>query len=86
MTHHNTYKIDVPGGVMQPDLDQIPGSNRDNYAARHWVSISRGDYGVVWSSVDAPVVQLGESKPTSIYPGSPWRNTTGWPAGGSIPS
>jgi hypothetical protein len=59
MTHHNTYKIDVPGGVMQPDLDQIPGSNRDSYVARHWVSISRGDYGVVWSSVDAPLVQLG---------------------------
>ena len=59
MIHQNTYKIDVPGGVMQPDLDQIPGSIRDNYAARHWVSISRGDYGVVWSSVDAPVVELG---------------------------
>jgi hypothetical protein len=59
MTHQNTYKIDVPGGVMQPDLDQIPGSIRDNYAARHWVSISRGDYGVVWSSVDAPLVELG---------------------------
>ncbi|MGA3328639.1 MAG: glycoside hydrolase family 38 C-terminal domain-containing protein [Terriglobia bacterium] len=59
MTHHNTYKIDVPGGVMQPDLDQIPGSFRDSYVARHFVSISRGDYGVVWSSVDAPLVQLG---------------------------
>jgi hypothetical protein len=59
ITHHNTYKIDVPGGVMQPDLDQIPGSIRDNYVARHWVSIARKDYGVVWSSVDAPLVQLG---------------------------
>ena len=59
MAHQNTYKIDVPGGVMQPDLDQIPGSIRDNYVARHWLSISRGDYGAVWSSVDAPVVQLG---------------------------
>jgi len=59
MTHHNTYKIDVPGGVMQPDLDQIPGSFRDSYVARHWVSISRGDYGVLWSSVDAPLIQLG---------------------------
>jgi len=59
MSHQNTYKIDVPGGVMQPDLDQMPGSIRDNYVARHWVSISRGDYGAVWSSVDAPLVELG---------------------------
>ena len=59
MTHHNTYKLDVPGGVMQPDLDQIPGSNRDNYVLRHWISIARKDYGVLWSSVDAPTVQLG---------------------------
>jgi alpha-mannosidase len=59
MTHQNTYKIDVPCGVMQPDLDQIPGSIRDNYVARHWVSIARKDYGAIWSSVDAPLVELG---------------------------
>jgi len=59
LTHQNTYKIDVPGAVMQPDLDQIPGSIRDNYVARHWVSISRDDYGILWSSIDAPIVQLG---------------------------
>jgi hypothetical protein len=59
MTHQNTYKIDVPGAVMQPDLDQIPGSLRDSYVSRHWVSISRDDYGVLWSSIDAPLVQLG---------------------------
>jgi hypothetical protein len=59
MRHQNSYKIDVPGGVMQPDLDQIPGSSRDNYAPRHWVSIARDDYGVLWSSADAPVVELG---------------------------
>ena len=59
MTHQNTYKIDVPGGVMKPDLDQIPGSIRDNYVAHHWVSIAREDYGVLWSSVDAPLVELG---------------------------
>jgi hypothetical protein len=59
LTHQNTYKLDVPGAVMQPDLDQIPGSIRDNYVPRHWVSISRDDYGVLWSSIDAPIVQLG---------------------------
>jgi alpha-mannosidase len=67
-THQNTYKIDVPGGVMQPDLDQIPGSNRDNYVSRHWTSIARQDYGVVWSSVDAPLVQLGGIQTDKFLP------------------
>jgi alpha-mannosidase len=57
--HHNTYRLDVPGAILQPDVDQIPGSGRDNYAVRHFVSISRPDYGVLWSSADAPLVQLG---------------------------
>jgi hypothetical protein len=59
MSHQNTYRIDVPGAIMQPDLDQIPGSSRDNYVSQNWVSISRDDYGVLWSSADAPLVQLG---------------------------
>jgi hypothetical protein len=59
MSHQNTYKIDVPGAIMQPDLDQIPGSSRDNYVSQNWVSISRDDYGVLWSSADAPLIQLG---------------------------
>jgi hypothetical protein len=57
--HDNTYRIDVPGAIMGPDVDQIIGSNRDNYAACHFASVSRPDYGVLWSSADAPLVQLG---------------------------
>ena len=57
--HDNTYRIDVPGAIMGPDIDQIPGSHRDNYAVQHFVSVSRPDYGVLWASADAPLVQLG---------------------------
>jgi hypothetical protein len=57
--HDNTYRIDVPGAILRPDVDQIPGSHRDNYAVGHFVSVSRPDYGVLWSSADAPLVQLG---------------------------
>ena len=57
--HESTYKLDVPGAVMRPDIDQIPGSNRDSYVPQHWVSVARKDYGIFWSSADAPVVQLG---------------------------
>ena len=59
LEHFNMYRLDMPGSIMQPDIDQIPGSSRDNYVPQHWVSISRNDYGVLWSSADAPLVQLG---------------------------
>ena len=56
---YGPFRIDVPGGIMKPDFDQIPGSARDNYVSQHWVSIARNDYGVLWSSADAPVIELG---------------------------
>jgi alpha-mannosidase len=59
LEHFNTYRLDMPGAILQPDIDQIPGSCRDNYVPQHWVSISRQDYGVLWSSADAPLVELG---------------------------
>ena len=55
----DTYKLDVPGAILRPDVDQIPGSFRDTYAIQHWVSVSRKDYGVIWASADAPLVELG---------------------------
>jgi Glycosyl hydrolases family 38 N-terminal domain/Glycosyl hydrolases family 38 C-terminal beta sandwich domain/Glycosyl hydrolases family 38 C-terminal domain len=66
--HHNTYRIDVPGAILQPDVDQIPGSARDNYVVRHFVSISRPDYGVFWSTADAPLVQLGGIQSDKFLP------------------
>lgn len=67
---------------MQPDLDQIPGSIRDNYVSRHWVSIAREDYGVLWSSADAPVVQLGGIQTDKYLPSLTMQDdnwlTRGW--------
>ncbi len=59
LDHESTYKLDVAGAVMRPDIDQVPGSNRDSYVPQHWVSVARKDYGILWSSADAPLVQLG---------------------------
>lgn len=68
LDHFNTYRIDMPGSIMQPDVDQIPGSDRDNYVSQHWMSISRKDYGVLWSSADAPLVELGGIQTDKFLP------------------
>ena len=55
----SNYKLDVPAAIFRPDRDQIRGSYRETYVSQHWVSVSRRDAGVYWSSADAPLVQLG---------------------------
>ena len=67
VSHRNQFKLDVPGAIMEPDAEQIPGSTRDNYIPQHWVSMARRDYGALWSSADAPVVQLGRDIHTEEY-------------------
>jgi len=49
---------------MEPIRDQLPGSNTDNYAAQHWVSLRDGGGAITWSSLEAPVVELG-----GLWPG-----------------
>ncbi|MBN1514134.1 MAG: hypothetical protein JXB13_19105 [Phycisphaerae bacterium] len=51
-------KIDLQWGVMQPEVDQIEGANRNFFCTRRWVDVSNEGYGVSWSSLDAPMVQF----------------------------
>ncbi len=53
-------RIDIPWGVMQPEKDQIPGSNKNWMCTQRWVDVSNDDYGVTWSSLDAPLMEVGE--------------------------
>lgn len=49
-------RIDVQWGVMQPEVDQIEGANKNFFCTRRWIDISNNTYGVTWSSLDAPMV------------------------------
>ncbi len=52
-------RIDVPFGIVRPDTDQIPGSCKNWLVVNRWADFSRGDDGITWISLDAPLVQLG---------------------------
>ena len=54
-------KMEIPGAVMSPYYQQLPGYAK-YYAAGNWVDIySRTeDFGVVWSPVEAPMLEFGE--------------------------
>jgi alpha-mannosidase len=52
-------RIDIPWGIMMPEYDQLPGANKNWMAFQRWIDISNTDYGITWTAIDAPVVELG---------------------------
>jgi alpha-mannosidase len=52
--------MDIPWGVMKPEQDQLPGANRNWLAFQRWIDVSNKDYGVTWTAIESPVVELGD--------------------------
>jgi alpha-mannosidase len=58
------FRYEASNSVIEPIRDQLDGSNTDAYAAQHWVSAWDEGGGVVWSSLEAPVMEVG-----GLWPG-----------------
>ncbi len=54
-----TVRMDVGWAVVRPELDQIPASCKNWFSVQRWVDISNDRFGVTWSPVDAPLVEVG---------------------------
>jgi alpha-mannosidase len=54
------FDLETAGAVFRADGEQLPDSCRDWYSIQHAIGITgAGAGGVLWGSVDAPLVQLG---------------------------
>jgi len=51
--------LDIPLGVMRPELDQMPSACKNWFTVGRWADVSNPDYGVTWVTLDAPLVQVG---------------------------
>jgi len=65
------FKIDNPNfrfegsnSVIEPLVDQFPGSNSDYYTMQHWADVSDGEMGITFSSIEAHLVEFG-----GLWPG-----------------
>jgi len=58
------FRYEAANAVIEPIRDQLPGTNTDAYAVQHWVEVRDEAGGVIWSSLEAPVVMLG-----GLWPG-----------------
>jgi hypothetical protein len=52
-------QMDIPWGIMTPEKDQLPGANRNWLAFQRWIDVSNSEYGVTWTAIETPVVELG---------------------------
>ncbi len=66
---HFGYAFDVPGAtprmdvgwaVVRPELDQIPAACKNWFSVQRWLDVSNDRFGVTWSSIDAPLVEVGD--------------------------
>jgi hypothetical protein len=53
-------QLEVPLGRMTVERDQQPGSCRDWFCHTHWVWLTEGTQGVLWSGPDTPLFTLND--------------------------
>ena len=51
--------LDIPLGVMRPELDQMPSACKNWFSVGRWADISNKKRGVTWVTLDAPLLQVG---------------------------
>ncbi|HSQ79242.1 MAG TPA: glycoside hydrolase family 38 C-terminal domain-containing protein, partial [Candidatus Bathyarchaeia archaeon] len=53
-------RMEIAGADMVPGREQLPGTTLDWQTAQHWVEFAGKDARVVWSPVEAPLVEFGD--------------------------
>lgn len=62
-------RYSIPWGSINAEADQLQYANRNWYTAQHWVDVSGKDYGVTWSSPDAPLFEIGKQTSADMLGG-----------------
>ena len=51
--------LDIPLGVMRPEIDQMPSACKNWFTVGRWADVSNAERGITWVTLDAPLVQVG---------------------------
>ena len=52
-------RMDVPWGVVRPEIDQLAGACKNYFTVQRWVDISNAEFGATLAVVDAPLIEVG---------------------------
>ncbi|MBS1705275.1 MAG: hypothetical protein JST40_05335 [Armatimonadetes bacterium] len=73
-------RIQMPWAVVRPDVDQLPGSNKNWFPVAGYFDVSNSKRGVTCVPLDAPLLECGEISARMLdggYNSSDWRKTVG---------
>ncbi|HRV49393.1 MAG TPA: polysaccharide lyase family protein [Sedimentisphaerales bacterium] len=51
--------LDIPLGMMRPEIDQMPSACKNWFTVGRWADVSNAERGITWVTLDAPLVQVG---------------------------
>lgn len=66
-------RLDVGLAAVRPELDQIPAACKNWFSVQRWVDLSNDKFGVTWSPIDAPLVELGGLTANLVGSQTDWR-------------
>jgi len=71
-------KIDLAWAVIQPEKDQLSGSNKNYFTAQRWVDVSDNLKGFSLATIDAPFIEFGGMNAESwmASPDKEWLSNT----------
>lgn len=62
-------RYSIPWGSVAAEGDQLQHANRNWYSVQRWVDVSNKDFGVTWSSLDAPLFEIGTQTSAGLLGG-----------------
>jgi len=63
-----TFRYEGVLSCLAPIEDYLPGAYSDNIPIQNWVKVTDGRFSILWSSLDSPVVSLGDLWPGYVSP------------------
>lgn len=73
-------RYSIPWGSIHVEADQLQYANRNWYTVQRWVDVSNKEYGITWSTPDAPLFEVGEQTTAGLvgglYDSPKWINFT----------
>ncbi len=54
------FLMEIADGAMRPESEQLPGTSRDWHTVQNWVEIAGAKGCLVWSPLEAPLLQFGD--------------------------
>ncbi len=54
-----TVRMEIPWGIVRPEVDQLPGACRNYFTVQRWIDVSSDRMGITWVNLHAPMVELG---------------------------